>query len=280
MPDIICDLCFHHCVLKENGTGFCHVRRNENGRNVLISHGRITSLALDPIEKKPLAMYYPGSRILSVGSYGCNLACPFCQNHEISLDENAGYYSRVLSPEDLAELALETEDNLGGAFTYNEPLISWEYILDTAALIRPKGKKTVLVSNGCAEEKIIRKIQPYIDAANIDLKGDRAFYRELSGSYDQAKRTIELLSRSAHVEITILVIPGKNDRKEWIEEESRWIASLNPEIPLHLTRYFPRYRYTIPETPPETILELKKTAGQYLRHVFAGNMHAFYRRRK
>ena len=276
MNEVICEICFRHCHIQEGHTGFCRARKNEGGRNVPDNYGRLTGLALDPIEKKPLARFYPGSWILSCGSYGCNLACPFCQNHEISMadETNAGY--RYYSPDQLARLILNTEDNLGIAFTYNEPMICPEYILDVAALIRPHGKKVVLVTNGCVTRKTAELLAPAVDAANIDLKGDRAFYEELSGSYDAARETIAFLQEHCHVEITSLIIPGKNDSEEWVRKESEWIASLDPEIPLHLTRYFPRYRYTIRATDPETILRLVKIAKQSLSHVYAGNMPAWY----
>ena len=272
MSEVICDVCFRHCHLREGKTGFCRARKNENGVNVPANYGRITGLAMDPIEKKPLANFFPGSRILSCGFYGCNLACPFCQNYSISMtDENSADYETI-SPEMLAKLILRDPDNLGIAFTYNEMMISYEYILDTAALIKPFGKKIALVSNGCVSEPVARKLMPVIDAANIDLKGDRAFYRELSGDYDSVKNTIAIFSTSLHVEVTTLVIPGKNDSIRWIREEAEWLASLNPDIPLHLSRYFPRYRYTIPSTPKETIYAMKEAAEVVLNYVYTGNL--------
>ena len=272
MHEVICEVCFRHCHLREGAVGFCRARKNENGINVPANYGRITGLAMDPIEKKPLARFHPGSHILSCGFYGCNLACPFCQNYHISMcDENTADYETI-RPEVLAEHILRDEDNLGIAFTYNEMMISYEYILDTAALIRPYGKKVVLVSNGCVSEAIAEKLLPVIDAANFDLKGDRAFYRELSGDYDSVKNTIRLFSTSAHVEVTTLVIPGKNDNPAWIREEAKWLASLNPELPLHLSRYFPRYRYTIPPTPAKTIYAMKEAAEEFLRYVYTGNL--------
>ena len=272
MSELTCEVCFRHCRLKEGAVGFCRARKNENGVNVPANYGRITGLAMDPIEKKPLARFHPGSWILSCGFYGCNLACPFCQNYSISMsDETTADYETV-SAERLADLILNAKNNLGIAFTYNEMMISYEYILDVAGRIRPHGKKVVLVSNGCVSEPIVHKLLPVIDAANIDLKGDREFYRELSGDYDSVKNTIALLSSSCHVEVTTLVIPGKNDRLDWIREEARWLASLNPDLPLHLSRYFPRYRYTIPPTPAETIFAMKEAAEEYLRYVYTGNL--------
>ena len=272
MSEIRCDICFRHCILQEGQTGFCRARANHSGRNISVNRGKITGLALDPIEKKPLAMFYPGSWILSAGSFGCNFACPFCQNWHISMadEDSAGY--EELSAQTLADLIKERRDSIGIAFTYNEPLIEWEYILDVAKLVKPAGKKVVLVSNGCAEQWVLETLAPYIDAMNIDLKGDAAFYRELQGSYAQVKHTIEYMHDKCHLEITSLIIPGKNDSREWVSSEAEWLASLDPEIPLHLTRYFPRWKYTVPATPVQTILDLKQTAQQHLRHVFAGNI--------
>lgn len=272
MPDIRCSVCFRGCLLKEGQTGFCRARRNENGKNVCASYGRVTALAKDPIEKKPLARFFPGSYILSVGSYGCNLSCPFCQNWQISMaDERTSGYE-VLEPEALSELALRDEDNLGVAFTYNEPMISYEYILDTAKLIRPKGKKIVLVTNGCASDAVLEQLAEVTDAMNIDLKGDREFYKELGGSYDMAKHTIETMHQHCHVEVTSLIIPGKNDSEGWIRKEAEWLSSIDRTIPLHITRYFPRWHYDIPSTPRSTVFALQKTAQEYLDYVYAGNV--------
>ena len=272
MNELRCEVCFHHCVLKKGMYGRCRARMNRNGENVCANYGRITSLALDPIEKKPLAMFYPGSLILSAGSYGCNLSCPFCQNWQISMaDEDTSGFEEW-NAEQLASLILKTDDSIGIAFTYNEPLIEWEYIRDVAELVKPAGKQVVLVSNGCAEPWVLKELAPYIDAMNIDLKGDAAFYRELGGSYDAVKETIAYMHDKCHVEITSLIIPGKNDSREWVKNEAAWIAGLDPEIPLHLTRYFPRFRYSIPATPPQTLYDLKEAAETSLRHVFTGNV--------
>ncbi len=272
MNELICNICFHHCILREGMTGRCRARTLQNGVNTCANYGRITALAMDPIEKKPLARFYPGSWILSAGSYGCNLSCPFCQNWHISMaDERTTGYT-VYTPEKLAELVLGTEGNLGIAFTYNEPLIEWEYVRDTASRIRPYGKKVVLVTNGCVEETVLKETAPWVDAVNIDLKGDADFYQEIGGDYNQVRHTIEYMQACCHVEVTSLIIPGKNDSEEWIASEAQWLASLNPDIPLHITRYFPQWRYSIPATDPSLIVHLKQTAEQYLNYVYTGNI--------
>jgi pyruvate formate lyase activating enzyme len=276
MSDIlVCGTCPHHCRLAQGQTGFCRGRANINGKIIPVNYGKFTSIALDPIEKKPFARFMPGSKILSVGSFGCNLACPFCQNFEISQASESGSVYRELTPEQLADAALSLPDNIGIAFTYNEPLISWEYIRDTGSILKEKSPdmKIAVVTNGMASRDVIDEISPFVDAMNIDLKGDRDFYRdELKGDLDTVRETIEAQYRRCHVEVTTLVIPGRNDSEEWMREEASWLASLDDEIPLHLSRYFPRWHYSIPATPRETILKLKDIAGEYLKYVYTGNM--------
>ncbi len=269
---IRCDVCFHGCEIPEGLTGRCRARKNENGRNVCANYGRLTSIALDPIEKKPLVAFYPGSQILSVGSYGCNLACPFCQNAAISMTNERTVDYQEVSPRELADIARQLPDNLGVAFTYNEPSISYEYIIDTAKELQGSGKKIVVVSNGTINPAILEKLLPWVDAFNIDLKGDKEFYKELMGDYDSVKKTIATAAKDAHVEVTTLVIPGKNDNPEWAEEEAKWLAEIDPNIVLHLSRYFPRYHYETPATPPETLYRMKEAAQKHLKNVYLGNI--------
>ena len=272
---VTCPVCFHHCRLMPGKTGVCRGRKNQGGVIVPVNYGLVTSLAMDPIEKKPFARFYPGRKILSVGSFGCNLACPFCQNYEISQAGEGELPCHELSPKALADLALYIPGNLGIAFTYNEPLISWEYIHDTGKILRASApdKKIAVVTNGTASGSVIRKLIPYMDAMNIDLKGDEEFYRrELHGDFSEVKQTILAVYSKLHLEVTTLVIPGKNDSAEFIRREAMWLASLDPSIPLHLSRYFPRYHSEIPATPKSRILELKAEAEKYLRYVYAGNM--------
>ena len=180
-----CDVCFRHCEIPEGKFGFCKARTCKEGKIISFNYGKITSIALDPIEKKPLRRFYPGSKIISIGSFGCNLNCPFCQNYEISWSDQVDYManrSRYISPEELLNIAKLYKDkgNIGVAYTYNEPLIGYEYVLDCAKLIHENGMKNVLVSNGMVETKILDKILPYIDAMNIDLKSfDEDFYLKL-----------------------------------------------------------------------------------------------------
>lgn len=272
-----CQICMHRCTLSPGQTGLCSARKNENGKIVCANYGRITSLALDPIEKKPLKHFRPGSLILSVGSYGCNLRCPFCQNHEISMAGEGDVHSPYVPPQRLADLALEWKEragNIGIAYTYNEPLVGWEYVRDTARLVKENGMANVLVTNGTAAPEILEELLPLIDAMNIDLKGFRAeYYRMLGGDLDTVKTFIARAVTACHVELTTLIVPGENDSPEEMEAQARWIADLNPEIPLHITRFFPQY-HMLDRKPTEiqSLRRLAETAGQYLTNVSLGNV--------
>ena len=271
----LCKLCFHHCALDDGQTGLCRARACQDGKIISLNYGKLTSLALDPIEKKPLRRFHPGSLILSVGSFGCNLRCPFCQNHEISMAGDSGIQTVEVSPEQLAAQAAELvpHGNIGVAYTYNEPLIGYEYVRDCAALVHEQGMVNVLVTNGTVEEEPWRALLPLIDAANIDLKGfTPAWYRRLGGDLETVKRSIALAAERCHVEVTTLLIPGENDSEEEIRELARWLASISPEIPLHLSRFFPQYQMVdrLP-TPVEQVYRLAEAARGYLSYVYTGN---------
>ena len=273
--NIICPLCPHRCVLPPNVTGFCRARKHVDGRIIDLNYGQLTSIALDPVEKKPFARFYPGRLILSVGSYGCNLRCPFCQNASISQRGPESTQMHV-SPEQLTDLALKYRDkaaNLGVAFTYNEPLIGYEFVLDCAKLLKEKDLKVVLVTNGTINPVPWEALLPWVDAANIDLKGfTEDYYKWLGGDLEIVKSAIaKAVEKGCHVEVTTLVIPGRNDSPEEMEQEARWLASLSPELPLHISRYFPRWQLDTPATPVATILELKAVAEKYLKYVYTGN---------
>lgn len=265
----------HHCRLKPGQWGICRARKNENGEIVCKNYGQVSSLALDPIEKKPLRRFYPGSKILSVGSFGCNLRCPFCQNHEISMVRPEISEDHYLSPEELTDIAVKCQEkgNIGVAFTYNEPLVGWEYVLDTATLVKNAGMKNVLVTNGTASPEIQEQLLPYIDAMNIDLKGFREeYYSKLGGDFSIVKEFIAKAAARCYVELTTLIVPEENDNIQEMEEEARWIASLDRDIPLHISRFFPRYQMANKEaTRVETVYELAETARRYLKYVYTGN---------
>ena len=282
-----CDVCFRHCNIEEGKLGFCGARMCEDGKVIQANYGRITSLALDPIEKKPLNRFYPGSLILSAGSYGCNLRCPFCQNYEISWSEEARKFAKtadVCTPEDLARAAAyyQNQGNIGIAFTYNEPLIGYEFILDTAKLIKKLGMKTVLVTNGTAELNVLEKLAPYIDAMNIDLKGftDRYYREVLKGDRKMVMDFIARAAQVCHVEVTTLIIPGENDSEEEMDALSSWIAGLTDErgerigqsIPLHISRFFPRFHMQDRRaTEVKLVYRLAEVARRNLTYVYTGN---------
>ena len=270
-----CVLCFHRCALEEGQTGLCRARINRGGTILPLNYGKVTSLALDPIEKKPLRRFHSGSMILSAGSFGCNLRCPFCQNHEISMAGEGELDTEELLPNDLAALAerLRPRGNIGVAYTYNEPLIGYEYVRDCAVAVRARGMVNVLVSNGTVEEAPWRELLPLIDAANIDLKGfTEGWYRRLGGDLETVKRNIVLAAERCHVEVTTLLVPGENDSEAEISALSRWLSGIDPDIPLHLSRFFPRYRMTDrPPTDVNAVYRLAEVARESLRWVYTGN---------
>lgn len=273
--EAVCQMCMHHCSLKPGQRGICRARKNEGGKIRCENYGQVTSLNLDPVEKKPLNMFYPGSLILSVGSYGCNLRCPFCQNHEISMADGDRAVSCYVSPQELTERARKYQPvgNIGVAFTYNEPLVGWEYVRDAAELVHACGMKNVLVTNGSASLSVLEELLPYVDAMNIDLKGFRAeYYRKLGGDLDTVKAFIARAAEGCHVELTTLIVPGENDGLSEMAEEAEWIASVNRDIPLHITRFFPRYHMLDREaTDVQRVYELKETAENCLPYVYVGN---------
>jgi len=282
----VCEVCFRRCSPAEGERGACGARINRGGSIRPVYYGKLSSLALDPIEKKPLAHFYPGSMILSAGSLGCNLHCPFCQNHEIAQAEGGRFGVRTdeVSPEKLTELAeyYRRRGNIGIAFTYNEPLVGYEYVRDTAKLAHGKGMKCVLVTNGTASLSVLEELAPYIDAMNIDLKGftDRYYREVLKGDRGMTMEFIREAVKQCHVELTTLIVPGENDTGAEMLELSGWIAGLRDvyggkpgrDIPLHVSRFFPRYRMTDrAATEPGKVYELVETARKNLRFVHPGN---------
>lgn len=291
-----CEVCFRHCEIKEGGIGFCGARTCRDGVVVAQNYGQVSALALDPIEKKPLSRFCPGSRILSVGSYGCNLRCPFCQNSDISWADLSLSYSHMdeeelevhgiesFTPEQIANIAEKyvPAGNVGVAFTYNEPMIGYEFVRDTAKLIKERSMKNVLVSNGTAELSVLEEILPYIDAMNIDLKGfTDSYYRELlGGDRRMVMNFIERAVKDSHVELTTLIIPGENDSEEEMRELTKWVASLTDgkgnvigkNIPLHISRFFPRFHMTDrAATDVSKVYRLADVARENLEFVYTGN---------
>lgn len=268
-----CDLCPHSCSLAEGETGFCRVRRNEGGIMASLVYGRASSVAVDPVEKKPLYHWRPGTDILSIGTVGCSMACPFCQNWEIATWEK-GTRLQDLGVSDVLRLA-RTNNTRAVAFTYNEPLVWYEFVADCAAVLRKEGIAVVLVSNGMIREEPLLSLLPFLSAANIDVKTfSSATYRNLGGDIESVKRTVECMHEAnVHVEITTLVVPDISDAPDDFAREVAWIASISPEIPLHLSRYFPRHRWNRPATSEALLNAMAATAKNLLRYVYLGNVN-------
>ncbi len=271
---IECQLCPHFCRLKPGQTGICGVRKNTGEKIELTTYGIISGIALDPIEKKPLYHFYPGHKILSVGSYGCNMRCDFCQNFHISQNLRITDSSKV-TPEYLTNKAMHSEHNIGIAFTYNEPVIWFEYIRDVSESIRKSGLSTVMVSNGYVNSEPLSEMTGFIDAFNIDLKAfNENFYRRLTGTeIEPVKNSLKQIAKSGrHLEITTLIIPGENDSEKEMEKQVEWIAGeLGKDVPLHLSKYFPTYKRENPSTSEETLMRLYKIASARLDFVYIGN---------
>ena len=278
---INCYLCPHRCKkISEGHKGVCGVRevkKDEEGAIKLysINYGEITSLSMDPIEKKPLYEFYPGTMILSIGSFGCNFKCSFCQNYSISQYRAE---SKYIPPEEMAEISMEIENNIGLAFTYNEPSIWYEYVYDVARKIKERNKehKVVLVTNGYICNEPLKKLLPYVDALNIDLKGGKEYYKKLCfGELEAVKETIKIAyEMGKHIEVTTLLIPCENTDDETLMEIATFLSSLNKDIPLHLSRYFPRYKMNLQPTPIDEIKKSYHILKKYLNHIYLGNLTA------
>ncbi|MEO0141954.1 MAG: AmmeMemoRadiSam system radical SAM enzyme [candidate division WOR-3 bacterium] len=267
---IECQLCPHRCKIQSGKFGICRARKNEEGRLWAIDYGETTSIAMDPIEKKPLYHFYPGTQILSVACNSCNMRCPFCQNWEISQKEVQTEY---LSPQTLLKIYID-HPSIGVAYTYTEPLMWYEYLLDVTKLIRENGGKNVLVTNGLINEKPLLELLPYIDALNIDLKSinPEVYKKKLGGDLDTVKKTIELSHRQCFIEITNLIVTGLNDKPEEIDALIDYVASIDKNIPLHFSRYYPNYKYTKPPTPISTLQDAYQRAKEKLNFVYLGNI--------
>ncbi len=267
-----CRLCPHGCRISDGEKGLCGVRVNKSGRLYSANYGRAASVALDPIEKKPLYHFHPGEAILSVGTIGCNLACSFCQNWTISKQIDTP--TQAVDSAELVAYAQRLK-SFGIAYTYNEPFIWYEFVRETAQKARAQGLENVLVTNGYVNLEPLEEILPYIDAANIDLKSIRdAFYRKMcAGSVAPVLETIRTMAAACHVELTNLIVPGANDSDEDIRDLVEWIAThLGPDVPLHFSRYFPCYKLTTPPTPITTLQRAEAIARQKLKHVYLGNI--------
>jgi pyruvate formate lyase activating enzyme len=269
-----CLLCPHFCKIAVGKSGICGVRKNTGSEIVLQTYGVLSGYSLDPVEKKPLYHFFPGHNILSAGSYGCNMRCDFCQNYHISQNIPERMI-REISPEKLVLAAKNSERNIGLAFTYNEPVIWFEFMRDTAFAAKEAGLYTVMVSNGFVNTGPLREIIGFIDGFNIDLKAfNNKFYRNLTGAdIEPVKNGLKQIARSGrHLEVTTLVIPGQNDDEKDMAEESEWIAGeLGKNVPFHLSRYFPVFKRKDPATSRDSIEKLAQIASQNLDYVYIGN---------
>lgn len=277
-PDdvVLCLLCPQYCNIKPGKVGVCRARKNVAGELVSLNYGEITSFALDPIEKKPLYHFCPGSDILSVGTKGCNLSCGFCQNWHIS---QADTETHSITSKALAEVVANygrKGESIGLSYTYSEPLIWFEFVLETARLVHEKGSKNVLVTNGHINENPLRELLPYIDAMNVDVKAfSPLFYAKVcSGKLEPVLRTARLAREAGcHIEITNLIIPGLNDAEDEVGKLVDWVAqTLGDTTPLHFSRYYPAYKFKQPPTPIAALRRAAEIAGEKLKYVYLGNV--------
>jgi pyruvate formate lyase activating enzyme len=280
-PDgrLLCTLCPRYCRIGEGQAGFCYIRQNRGGRLVQAGYGRSTGFAIDPIEKKPLNHFYPGTSVLSFGTAGCNLGCKFCQNWDISkakLDERG---LAANTPDEVAGLALR-EGAPSIAYTYNDPVIWAEYVIDVAHAARARGLKNVLVTAGYVTDEARPELYAEADAANVDLKAfSEDFYRKVTASHlEPVLETLKWIRQKSDtwLEVTTLLIPGLNDGDDELRRMAAWFfANLGPDVPLHFTAFHPDFKLTdVPATPPETLRRARaiaKAAG--LRYVYVGNVH-------
>ena len=272
-----CLLCPHQCKLEVGKSGICGARKNTGTEVELTTYGLVSGYAVDPLEKKPLYHWFPGYKILSVGSYGCNMKCDFCQNYSISqsVPEESDQH---MTPANIVRDALRVGRNVGVAFTYNEPVISFEFMRDTAIAAKNNGLYTAMISNGFVNEEPLNEILKFIDAFNIDLKAfNNDFYRHMTGSaIEPVKKCLKKISEAKkHLEITTLIIPGLNDSTDEMEREAEWIAAeLGEDIPLHLSRYFPMYKRNDDITSETTLRKLYEAAKTKLHYVYIGNLNS------
>ncbi|WHH59330.1 AmmeMemoRadiSam system radical SAM enzyme [Petroclostridium sp. X23] len=270
---IMCFLCPHHCVIANEQFGLCSVRTNKEGVLKTINYGEITAIAVDPIEKKPLYHFKPTKNILSVGSFGCNFSCGFCQNYSIAHYRSESEY---VSCDQLIEKCVNLTNNTGIAFTYNEPSIWYEYVYETSKKLKEgyTDLNVVLVTNGYIETEPLLKLLPYVDAMNIDLKSfEPDYYKKIcSGNFKAVLDTIQQSYRRCHMEITTLLVNGLNDSEKEVEKIASYLGNLDKDIPLHLSRYFPTYKMDRPPTEIDVMLRAKDVAEKYLNYVYLGNI--------
>jgi len=265
-----CQLCPHECIIENGKLGICKVRKNQSGILYTLNYGKLTSYAYDLIEKKPLNHFHSGNKIFSIGSYGCNLGCDFCQNWEIAHKKSL---TVELSDEEIVRLS-KANGSIGIAYTYNEPFMSYEYMLHMSKLIKEENLVNTCITNGYVEKEPLEELLPYIDAMNIDLKAmNNNFYKKLcKANLEPVLRTIEIASKETHIEVTTLIIEGENDNADEIEQLSKWLSNIDEDIPFHINRYFPAYKLSLPPTNYDILMKTKSIADRYLNNVYIGNI--------
>lgn len=271
-----CTLCPKGCVIAESRTGSCDVRQNVNGKLYSLVYEKPVAIHVDPIEKKPLYHFHPGSVILSIGTYGCNLDCKFCQNYDLSQEFEVSHFQFIddVSPEQIVKMCIDGNYKFV-AFTYNEPTIFYEYMLDTAKLCKANGLKTVSVTNGQINEKPLRQLINYMDAFNVDLKAFNSdFYKKIcNGDLETTKNTLKIISEEKkHLEVTFLLIEGFNDDESEFREMCEFVKSLGDEVVFHISRSFPRYKLKHEITSIDLIKRFEKKAREYIKYVYIGNV--------
>lgn len=274
---VYCQLCPHECRFGPGRSGICRVRKNYDGILMATNYGKAGAYAVDPIEKKPLYHFYPGTYVVSVGARGCNFKCDFCQNWELAQGDPREIEVTPLGLVNTAEKYKEYHDVIGLAYTYSEPLMWYEFVLDGSMLARKAGLKNVIVTNGFIKEEPLKKLLPHVDAVNIDVKGfNNEFYKKVvHGACEPVLRTAEIAKEhGCHVEITTLLIPGLNDSEEELTQLVNWVAeSLGKDTPLHFSRYFPHYKLRLEPTPLETLQRAREIALKKLYYVYLGNVN-------
>lgn len=276
---IQCDLCPRDCKIKPGQRGLCFVRANENNQMVLTTYGRSSGFCIDPIEKKPLNHFYPGTPVLSFGTAGCNLTCKFCQNWDISKSREFDKLQSRATPDAIAEACVKTKCT-SVAFTYNDPVIFLEYAVDVAKACRARGIKTVAVTAGYIHAEARKEFFAHMDAANVDLKSfNQDFYHKLcSADLDRVLETLVYLKHETNVwfELTDLIIPGENDSLDEIDQMTRWVVKeLGPDVPMHFSAFHPDWKMMDkPRTPPETLIKAREVAIKNgVRYAYTGNVH-------
>ena len=271
---VLCLLCPHFCSVSQDKKGKCRVRVNKKGNLYSENYGKITAVNVDPIEKKPLYHFYPGKNILSLGTFGCNLHCDFCQNWQIAHVVERG---QNITPEEVAEISRKhyvNQNSIGVAYTYSEPGMWYEFIKDTAFLIREGDMKNVLITNGFLNKRPFKELLVDMDALNIDVKGftDKFYEKIAKGKLKPVLDNCYLAREvGCHLEVTTLIIPGLNDAEHEIKGIAKWLASIDPLIPLHLSRYYPNYKLQLEPTPLKTLERAWEAAREYLHYVYVGN---------